>query len=101
MFRHVVLFKWAEGTTREQVETLLAEIGKLPGEIGTIRDFRYGPDAGINPANSDFAVVADFDDQEGYLAYRDHPAHRGLVDRYITPILSGRAAVQFESGGAA
>lgn len=96
MFRHVVLFKWAEGTTGDQVEPVLTQLGKLPGEIATVRGFRYGPDAGINPANSDFAVVADFDDADGYLVYRDHPAHRAVVDRYITPIVAGRAAVQFE-----
>ena len=51
-----------------------------------------GPDAGINEGNYDFAVVADFDDADGYLGYRDHPAHRAVVDKHITPIVATRAA---------
>jgi Stress responsive A/B Barrel Domain len=68
----------------------------MPQAIGSIRAYEFGPDAGVNPANRDYAVVADFDDQAGYLAYRDHPAHRELVERYVNPIVAERAAVQFE-----
>jgi hypothetical protein len=41
-------------------------------------------------------VVADFDDAGGYLVYRDHPAHRAVVEQYVTPIVAERAAVQYE-----
>jgi hypothetical protein len=96
MFRHVVLFRWAEGVTGEQQQAIAAELAKLPAQIPAIREYRVGPDAGLSPANHDFAVVADFDDAGGYLAYRDHPAHRAVVDTHITPILAERAAVQYE-----
>lgn len=96
MFRHVVLFKWADGVTEEQRQTIVAELRKLPGAIASVREYRVGPDAGLNPANFDFAVVADFDDADGYRAYRDHPAHRAVVEQYITPVVAGRTAVQYE-----
>ena len=96
MFRHVVLFKWADGVTGEQVRTLVDELQKLPATIGSLRGYRVGTDAGVNPGNHDFAVVADFDGVDGYLEYRDHPAHRALVDQYITPMAAGRAAIQYE-----
>jgi hypothetical protein len=96
LFRHVVLFTWTEEATEEQKRVVQAELAKMPSAIEAIRAYRYGPDAGINPANSDYAVVADFDDAAGYIAYRDHPAHRAMVERYMTPIVAGRAAVQFE-----
>ncbi len=48
------------------------------------------------PGNFDFAVVADFDDAGSYLAYRDHPAHRAVIDERIRPIMAGRSAVQYE-----
>ena len=63
--------------------------------IDAIRVYRFGPDAGINPANCDFAVVADFDDVDGYLAYRDHPVHRKVIDDTINPIVASRSAIQF------
>ena len=100
MLRHVVLFTWTPRATEEQKQALHAELPKMPPAIGAIRAYKFGPDAGINPANSDYAVVADFDDAAGYIAYRDHPAHRALVERYVSPIVASRAAIQFEIGGA-
>ena len=46
--------------------------------------------------NFDFAVVADFDDAESYLAYRDHPAHRAIIEQVINPITRQRVGVQYE-----
>jgi hypothetical protein len=96
MFRHVVLFSWAAGVSEAQEQELMEQLRKLPATISAIREYRFGPDAGLNPANKDFVVVADFDDSDGYLEYRDHPAHRAVVERYITPFVTERAAVQYE-----
>ena len=41
-------------------------------------------------------MVADFDDVGGYLVYRDHPVHREIIGKYVTPIVADRAAVQYE-----
>ena len=96
MLRHVVLFTWTPEATEEQKQAVHAELPKMPAAIDAIRAYKFGPDAGINPANSDYVVVADFDDAAGYIAYRDHPAHRALVERYVSPIVASRAAIQFE-----
>ena len=96
MFRHVVMFTWIAGTTEEQKAEVASELGKLPGTIPEIRGYAIGPDAGINPGNHEFVVVADFDSAEDYLVYRDHPVHRDVVERAIRPIMASRAAVQYE-----
>ena len=96
MFRHVVLFTWTPDATEAQKGVVASELGKLPAVIDAIRGYRFGPDAGINPANCDFALVADFDDADGYLAYRDHPVHRKVVEDYINPIAASRSAVQYQ-----
>ena len=96
MFRHVVLFTWNDEATEAQKRALHDELAKMPPAIDVIRAYKFGPDAGINPANRDFAVVADFDDAAGYVTYRDHPVHRALVENYVNPIVASRAAVQFE-----
>ena len=41
-------------------------------------------------------IVADFDDWDGYVAYRDHPAHVAVGADLILPVLAGRGAVQHE-----
>ena len=96
MIRHTVLFKWAADATDEQKKAAATEVAKLPSIVPSIRAFASGPDAGFNQGNFDFAVTADFDDEAGYLAYRDDPAHREIVQRYVTPIAAQRAAVQYE-----
>jgi hypothetical protein len=95
MIRHVVLFTWKPEATDEQKAAVAAELAKLPGEIPEIRAYTFGPDAGINQGNYHFAVVADFDDEDGYRTYRDHPRHRAVITEHIQPILETRAAVQF------
>jgi hypothetical protein len=96
MFRHVVLFRWTEDATDEQRATLVKRLNELPGRIPEIRAYAIGADAGINPGNYDFAVAADFADRDGYVVYRDHPAHRAVVEECVRPILADRAAVQYE-----
>ncbi|MCX7619608.1 MAG: Dabb family protein [Acidimicrobiales bacterium] len=98
MFCHVALFRWNDGVTDEQIAAVEAALAELPSRIQSLRGYRFGRDAGINDGNYDFAVVADFDDPDGYRAYRDHPAHRALLADRIQPILAARAAVQFDAG---
>lgn len=97
MLRHVVLFTWTPEATGEQKQALLTELRKLPHLIPEVRCFDVGVDMGINPANFDFALVADFDDRAGYLVYRDHPAHRAIIDEHVNPIVASRAAAQYQT----
>ena len=97
MFRHVVLFRWAPNTTDAEKDSVAYGLGELPGAIPTVRAYRFGPDAQVNDGNFDYAVVADFDNAAGYLAYRDHPAHQAILAERIAPIVAERAAVQYEA----
>ena len=96
MIRHVVLFRWTPEATAEQKRRVAEELSRLPALVPSLRDYRLGANLGLNPGNFDFAVAADFDDADGYLAYRDHPEHRAIVAEFIRPIVGERAAVQYE-----
>ena len=95
MIRHVVVFKWNDDVTDVHVDALSAAAAGLPEAFDTIKAFRFGRDAGLNQGNYDFAVSADFDDEAGYLVYRDHPAHQALISAFIAGRVAQRAAVQF------
>ena len=88
MIRHVVMFRWTPEATQEQKQRVTTELARLPALVPSLRAYRLGADLGLNPGNFDYAVTADFDDADGYLAYRDHPEHRAIVTE--------RAAVQYE-----
>jgi hypothetical protein len=94
-FRHVVMFRWIDGVGDDHVADVAEGLAALPSRIPVIRDYRFGPDAGVNEGNFDYVVVADFDDVDGYLVYRDHPDHRQLIADHITGKVADRAAVQF------
>ncbi len=44
--------------------------------------------------NWDFAVVADFDDEEGWRTYTADATHQQIIAERIRPIVAERAAVQ-------
>jgi hypothetical protein len=98
MFRHIALFRWAEGVTAEQIAEVGEALYSLPAVIPEIRSYRFGPDLGLAEHNFDFAVVADFDGVEDFRAYRDNPDHRAVSRSVIGPLIADRAAVQFDAG---
>jgi hypothetical protein len=98
MIRHVVLISWVPEATADQVRRAETQLNALKPLISELRDYQVGPDVGIVEGNADFAVVADFDDQESYLIYRNHPAHRKVIEEAINPIARQRVAVQYQLG---
>ena len=95
MLRHVAVFTWKSGTTPEQVQAFADGLAGLPAQIPAIRTYHFGPDVGIADGNGDFALVADFDDEDAWRSYQNHPVHqRFIVDR-ARPILETRHAVQY------
>ena len=96
MIRHVVVFNWKPEATAEQVEQIASELRKLAAGIPAVKAYACGADAGITQGNSDFAVTADFDDEAGYISYRDDPGHREIIARLIVPIMAQRAAAQLK-----
>ncbi|HUN38280.1 MAG TPA: Dabb family protein [Trebonia sp.] len=95
MIRHVVLVKWKPEATAEQKQFVATELAALPTLVTSIIGFALGPDAGINEGNADFAITADFEDEAGYLEYRDHPDHREIVTKHFGPLVANRTAIQF------
>ena len=96
MFRHVVLITLNSEASDAQRQTLLDGLSGLPAAIPEIRSYVYGVDAGLAEGNATVAVVADFDDVDGYRVYATHPAHVRVITELIRPIMVGRAAVQHQ-----
>ena len=93
------MFQWtaeATGDAKAGAARALTELGQ---QIDVVRAYRFGPDAGLADANWDFVVVADFDDEAGYLTYRDHPTHQALITEVLAPIVAQRAGVQYHHDG--
>ena len=96
MIRHVVVFRWNDSVTDADLAAIAAGLDALPSSIAEIVDYRHGPDLGLNPANSQYAIVADFASADDFATYRDHPEHQRFIADHITGKVADRAAVQFE-----
>lgn len=79
--RHIVLFKFNEEVTADQIKEVVTEFGKLPEKI----DLISGYEAGINmsPENLDkgftHGFVVSFKSAQDRDAYLPHPAHKEFV----------------------
>jgi hypothetical protein len=96
MIRHVALFTWDDEMTQAMELDFAAELTALVPKLSGLRSYHAGPDAEIVEGNFDFAVVADFDDVESYLAYRSNVEHQDIISRFSGPHTKARASVQFE-----
>jgi hypothetical protein len=96
--RHVVMFKFADGTTRSELDEIVAAAVEVSEKVAVVRAYQCGTDLGLSNGNYDFAAVADFDDEHAYQQFRVDPDHLDFVDRFITPRLHHRVAVQYRIG---
>lgn len=95
MIRHIVLLTWADGTTADQHQTVIDQLSTMPGLIPEIKSYELTSDAGISTGNANLAVVAEFDDADGYQAYATNADHVEIIATHIKPILAGRSAIQY------
>ena len=96
MIRHIALLTFTPDTTDAQIDALEQALSGLPARLPKLRSYTFGRDAGINPGQASFAVVAELDTVDDYLEYRDDVEHRRIIAELITPILAARTAAQYE-----
>ena len=96
MIRHVVMFRWEESVTDEQLVAMSEALDALPEAIAEVVTYRHGPDLGIGATNFQYAITADFANVDDFAVYRDHPEHQQFIVEHITGRVAERAAVQFE-----
>jgi Stress responsive A/B Barrel Domain len=96
MIRHIVLLTLRSDAPPDAAASIAERLRGLTGVIPSIRDYQVGVDLGIVPGNATVAAIGTFDDQAGYLEYRDHRAHLAVIEEYINPVREARTAIQFE-----
>ena len=81
VFRHVVCFKFKEGTASEKIAEIETKFAALKSKIDTIIDFEWGTSDNIEPLNKDFThcFVVTFADKAGLEVYLPHEDHKAFV----------------------
>lgn len=80
--RHMVLFKFKEGVTAEEIREVVEAFGALPSKIDTIVDFEQGTDVSVENLADGFThgFLVTFRDAAGRDVYLPHAAHKEFVD---------------------
>ena len=89
-----MLLRWNDAADPAALAGMTEGLASLPAQIPELLDYRFGADLALAEGNWDFAVVADFADEAGYTAYRDHPAHQAVIGERLGPLVAERGAVQ-------
>ncbi len=81
LLRHVVLFKFKDTLTKEQVKEVEQAFAGLPKKIKEIADFEYGTDVSVENKAEGFThcFVVTFKSTADRDTYLPHPAHQEFV----------------------
>jgi hypothetical protein len=98
VLRHVVLFKFKDGTTDKQVAEVVAAFKALPAKIGAIKGFEYGTDVSVENRAQGFThcFLVTFADEAGRDAYLPHPAHKEF-GTLVGPLLDQVLVVDYRA----
>ena len=91
VLRHVVMYKFKDTATPEQVEQVVAAFSGLPKKIDTVIGFERGTNVSQEGKSEGFThvFVVTFKDEAGRDVYLKHPAH----DAYVQVVKDKREKV--------
>ena len=100
--RHLVLFKFLASSTAEQQKAVSTALSELPSIIPNIlyyRVFRLAHNLfpGHSTHSGGYSMLIDsiFADAAALSVYAPHPAHQGVIAKYIAPIREDNLVVDY------
>jgi hypothetical protein len=84
---HIVLFKFKDGTTTEQIKSLKNEILKQQGTVPGLLEISFGEDYAGRSKGYTHAEVSVFKDRKSLEDFNESDYHRQLIVSHIKPIL--------------
>ena len=96
--RHVVLFKFKDGTTAEDIKKVEDAFAALPGKIPEIKGFEFGINNSPEGLAKGFThcFLLTFDSEEGRAIYLPHPDHKAF-GKVLRPHLDDVLVVDYWS----
>lgn len=94
-FRHNIMVRFREDATNTQIAEFFDGLAAMPDQIDVIRNFQFGPDLGVREGSLDAALVADFDSEEDWRVYSEHPFHQRFIHEVFRPLVEEAVRVQY------
>lgn len=98
VFRHTLMLRFTDDATADQKQAVLDGLASMPQRIDVIRRYEFGIDLGLGDGNPDLALVADFDSEDDWRTYSNHPDHLAMIKSAIAPVAKEAFRVQYEVG---
>jgi len=98
MIEHVVLMRFKEGVTEQQIEALAGEFATMPGKIELIQDYQFGPNFSDRSGGFTHLLYSRFANRDDLQSYVKHPDHLDLVENQIKPILDSSLVGDLDRG---
>lgn len=95
-YRHVVLFKFKESATPEQVHGIEKAFGELAKKIDTVKGYEWGTNVSPEGLNDGFThcFFVTFADKAGLEVYLPHAEHQAFVAK-LKPLLDKVCVVDY------
>ena len=92
LLRHVVMFKFKDGTSEADIKKVEDAFRALPSKIKEIKGFEWGTNNSPENLNQGFThcFFLTFESEEGRAAYLPHPAHKefgGILGPHLDKVL--------------
>ncbi|MHB1089471.1 MAG: Dabb family protein [Ilumatobacteraceae bacterium] len=96
MIQHTVALTWNDAVPPDHANVCVEALMAMSRAIHTIREFRCGANLRLSePTNTDFVIVATFDDVDGWRHYDEYPLHNEIRAKFFKPYVASRTAGQF------
>src|SRR5690348_6943822 len=96
MVEHVVLFKLKAAATEPEKSAAIEALKGLRGQIDGIVDLTCGRNFSERSQGYEIGLVVRFRDRAALEAYLPHPAHRGVVEKFLNPIREDVIVADYE-----
>ncbi|SKA98596.1 Quinol monooxygenase YgiN [Prosthecobacter debontii] len=95
-YRHVVLFKFKDSASPEQVQDIEKAFGELATKIDTVKGYEWGINVSPEGLNDGFThcFFVTFADKAGLEVYLPHAAHQEFV-KQLKPLLDKVCVVDY------
>jgi len=96
VYRHVVLFKFKEDATKEQIQEIVTAFGELKNQINTVLRYEYGTDVSPEKLAKGFShcFLVTFRSKQDLEKYLPHAAHQAFTAK-LKPILADVLVVDY------
>jgi hypothetical protein len=96
VLRHVVLFKFKDDATPEQIKAVEEAFAALPEKIDAIHDFEWGTNVSVEPYSQGFThcFQVTFLSEEARAEYLPHPDHAAF-GTVVGPVLDKVCVVDY------